>query len=71
MKSLRKDTLIDHKMIDTTFLERTILLEANHPFLVGMDYVFQSDYQIFFIMKFVRGGELFTHLKNFNRFPES
>lgn len=71
MKSLRKDTILDRQMLDSTYLERTILLQANHPFLVGMDYVFQSDYQLFFVMQFVRGGELFTHLKNFSRFPES
>ena len=40
MKSLRKDTILERQMLDSTFLERTILLQANHPFLVGMEYVF-------------------------------
>lgn len=43
---------------------------ADHPFMVGMKYVFQTDAKIFFVMRFVRGGELFTHLRNFKRFPE-
>ena len=38
-------------------------MEAHHPFLVGMDYVFQSEYKIFFVMEFIRGGELYTHLR--------
>lgn len=46
------------------------MLQADHPFLVGMNYVFQTDQKIFFVMRFVRGGELFMHLRNSTRFPE-
>jgi serum/glucocorticoid-regulated kinase 2 len=45
-------------------------MKAQHPFLVGMDYVFQTDQKIFFVMRFVRGGELFMHLSKVRRFPE-
>jgi len=44
-------------------LEKDILQKADHPFLVGMEFVFQTDLKIFFVMKFVRGGELFMHLR--------
>ena len=70
MKSLRKDVLIDYDQIENTKLEKEILLKAQHPFLVGMEYVFQNDQKIFFVMRFVRGGELFTHLSKVRRFPE-
>jgi RAC serine/threonine-protein kinase len=40
MKALRKDVLIDYDQIESTKLEKEILLKAQHPFLVGMDYVF-------------------------------
>jgi serum/glucocorticoid-regulated kinase 2 len=63
MKSLRKDVIIDYDQIESTMLEKEILLKADHPFLVGMEYVFQTDTKIFFVMKFVRGGELFMHLR--------
>jgi len=43
---------------------------ADHPFLVGMNYVFQTESKIFFVMRFVRGGELFSHLRRMSRFPE-
>jgi serum/glucocorticoid-regulated kinase 2 len=59
MKSLRKDVILAYDQIESTLLEKDILLKANHPFLVGMEYVFQTDQRIFFVMKFVRGGELF------------
>ena len=71
MKSLRKDVIIDYDQIESTLLEKKILLEADHPFLVGMEYVFQTDQKIFFVMKFVRGGELFMHLRKARNFSEA
>lgn len=70
MKSLRKDVMLDYEQIESTLLEKKILLEANHPFLVGMQYVFQTETKIFFVMKFVRGGELFLHLRKARNFEE-
>ena len=40
MKSLRKDVIIDYDQVESTKLEKDILLQADHPFLVGMNYVF-------------------------------
>ena len=63
MKSLRKDVILDYDQVESTKLEKEILQQADHPFLVGMHYVFQTEPKIFFVMRFVRGGELFTHLR--------
>ena len=70
MKSLRKDVIIEYDQVESTRLEKDILLQADHPFLVGMSYVFQTEQKIFFVMRFVRGGELFMHLRQVTRFPE-
>ena len=70
MKSLRKDVILANDKIESTLLEKDILLEADHPFLVGMEYVFQTDQKIFFVMKFVRGGQLFMHLRKAKQFTE-
>ena len=40
-------------------LENKILQEGNHPFLMGTEYVFQTDNKIMFVMPFAIGGELF------------
>lgn len=40
IKSIRKDVLIETDQIESTKLERDILLDCESPFLVGMDYVF-------------------------------
>lgn len=70
IKTMRKDVLIETDQIDATKLERDILLNCNHQFLVGMDYVFQNDLRLYFVMPFVKGGELYTHFLKNKRFPE-
>jgi serine/threonine protein kinase len=38
--------------------------------LVKLEYAFQSPGKFFFVMPFYRGGELFQHLRQANRFSE-
>jgi hypothetical protein len=40
IKSIRKDILIEMDQVDNTSLEMDIMFECEHPFLVGMDYLF-------------------------------
>jgi serine/threonine protein kinase len=40
IKSIRKDILIEMDQVDNTILEKDIMFECEHPFLVGMDYLF-------------------------------
>ena len=70
MKSLKKDVLLDQDQVESTLLEKKILESLDHPFLVGMVFCFQTEERIYFIMPFIRGGELFQHLRNFRFFDE-
>ena len=40
MKSIRKDIVIEHDSIENLHLEKLILLQVNHPFIISMQYVF-------------------------------
>ena len=40
IKAIRKDVLIEYDQVQSTMLEKDIMFEADHPFLVGMDYLF-------------------------------
>ena len=40
VKAISKDLLLDRNCIESTLLEKEILLENHHPFLVNMSYVF-------------------------------
>ena len=71
IKAIRKDVLIETEQVESTKQERDILLECDHPFLCGMDYVFQNDLRLYFVMPFIRGGELYKHFLKCKRFPES
>lgn len=62
MKCIRKDIIIENGQEDNIALEKDILRQVDHPFLVNMEFVFQNEYRIYFLMKFVKGGELFRHL---------
>lgn len=71
MKAIKKEVIIEQEMIQSCLLEKRILSQTNHQFMVGTKYVFQDDAKIYFIMKFVRGGNLFQLLCKFNHIPES
>jgi len=71
MKCIRKDRALENNSINNLLLEKEILFSEKHPFLVSMDYVFQNDYRIFFVMDFIEGGELFRHLCTVRKFSEA
>ena len=70
MKCIRKDLIIKHNAIDNIESEKHILNQVNHPFIVGMDYVFQKAYRIYFVMDYIQGGELKKHLTQRTRFGD-
>lgn len=71
MKSIRKDKIADYEKVESTKLEEHILANSEHPNIVGLDYVFKSEKRIYFIMNFIRGGELFKHIIDCKRFDEN
>ena len=46
------------------------MFKCQHPFLVGMEYLFMSEMRLFFVMPFIRGGELYRFFKSKKRFKE-
>jgi serine/threonine protein kinase len=53
MKSIRKDIVIEHDSIENLHLEKMILNQVNHPFIISMEYVFIKSFRIYFIMDFI------------------
>jgi serum/glucocorticoid-regulated kinase 2 len=62
MKSIKKNKIQDYDKMESTKLEEHILHNSEHPNIVSLDYVFKSEKRIYFIMQFVRGGELFKQI---------
>ncbi|KAM9412400.1 ribosomal protein S6 kinase alpha-2 isoform 1-T1 [Salvelinus alpinus] len=61
MKVLRKATLKVRDRVRSK-MERDILAEVNHPFIVKLHYAFQTEGKLYLILDFLRGGDLFTRL---------
>ena len=51
-------------------LRNDVLRESDHPFLADLKYAFLTKQKGYLLMQFVRGGELFTHLKQVKNFTE-
>ncbi|CAG5099062.1 Oidioi.mRNA.OKI2018_I69.XSR.g16215.t1.cds [Oikopleura dioica] len=69
MKVLKKASL---KIRDRerTKLERNILAEVRHPFIVELYYAMQTDGKLYLVLEFVKGGDLFTKLSRDYMFSE-
>jgi RAC serine/threonine-protein kinase len=70
MKVLSKRHIVEHNEVAHTKSEKNILMKLQHPFLVGLNYSFQTDDKLYFILDYVNGGELFYHLQREKRFAE-
>ncbi|XP_068073098.1 ribosomal protein S6 kinase alpha-3 isoform X3 [Danio rerio] len=69
MKVLKKATLKVRDQVRTK-MERDILVEVNHPFIVKLHYAFQTEGKLYLILDFLRGGDLFTRLSKEVMFTE-
>lgn len=70
LKILKKSAIIAKRQVDHTWSERNILAQAQHPFLMKLRWAFQTESKLYFVLDFLRGGELFFHLKQRRRFTE-
>ena len=43
-------------------MERNILADVRHPFVVKLHYAFQTEGKLYLILNFLRGGDLFHRL---------
>ena len=69
MKCIRKDVILDNEQMDSLRMEKDIMKDE-HPFLVSSEFVFQNECRIYFLMKFIKGGDMFRHLVRVKRFTE-
>ena len=62
MKVLKKASLKVRDRVRTK-LERDILAEIKHPFIVELFYAMQTEGKLYLVLEFVQGGDLFTRLR--------
>ena len=63
MKVMKKSEVVRLKQVEHTLNEKKILEATNHPFLVNMLSSFQDCSNLYFVLEYVQGGELFSLLR--------
>lgn len=70
MKVLRKDKIMGQNLIKYALTERNVMSYLKHPFIVSLNYAFQTPEKLFLILDYCPGGDLGSHLSREKRFSE-
>jgi len=70
MKVLKKAVIAARGEIEHTKTEKNVLSRLDHPFLAKLHFSFQTPENLYIVMDFINGGELFHHLSREKRFSE-
>ena len=71
MKVLNKEKILRQNLLKYAIAERNILSNNNHPFIVKLNYSFQTSSKLFLIMEYCPNSDLSKHLIKEKRFIES
>lgn len=69
IKTVHKNRLIKVRKVHTIFTERNVLMKAQHPFIVNLQFAFQTDTKVYLGLEYAPGGELFYHLQRRGSIP--
>eukprot|EP00929_Paragymnodinium_shiwhaense_P113677 TRINITY_DN81980_c0_g1_i1.p1 TRINITY_DN81980_c0_g1~~TRINITY_DN81980_c0_g1_i1.p1 ORF type:complete len:526 (-),score=113.74 TRINITY_DN81980_c0_g1_i1:57-1580(-) len=71
VKVMSKRKLVTaEKKLERAIVEKRVLSQLNHPFVVKLQWAFQTKGHLFMVLDYCAGGELFYHLQKLGKFPE-
>ncbi|KAI8146706.1 camp-dependent protein kinase 9 [Fennellomyces sp. T-0311] len=68
MKVLKKSEVVRLKQVEHLLWEKQILASVRFPFIVDLFCAFQDNTNLYMLLEYVVGGELFSHLRRAGRF---
>jgi len=71
MKSISKEHLNNKGLIGHAEIEKYVLASNESPFLVKLDYSFQTPEKIYFVIDYKQGGDLYERMKKIRRLDEA
>ncbi|KAF5282816.1 hypothetical protein FQR65_LT02813 [Abscondita terminalis] len=63
IKVLIKAKIVKLRQVQHTMNEKKILCSINFPFTIFMEYSFKDNSYLYFVLPYINGGEMFTHLR--------
>ena len=70
MKVLSKARIMGQNLVRYAKTERNVLSYTRHPFIVNLNFAFQSKEKLFLILDYCPGGDLARLLQKERRFTE-
>lgn len=70
IKVLEKDKIVDVHDVERVTREIHILKTVRHPTIVQLYEIIETDRELYLIMEYARGGELFEYIVNRKRVRE-
>ena len=70
IKIMRKHRLIECNQAENVINEKKLLFALDYPFLVKIEKCFKDNSNIYIVIEYVKGGEMFTHLRKKSRYSE-
>jgi len=70
MKVLSKGQIMSQNLVKYALTERDVLSITNHPFIVRLNYAFQTNRKLFLILNYCPGGDLSEYIEKEKKFSE-
>lgn len=70
MKCLKKEYINELNQEENAKSERVIMQTIDNPFIVKLQFDFETNDKVYFVVDLMTGGELFNHLKKEKSFSE-